>query len=82
MLMHEKSMCDPCIIIGHGCILNLRSVNWATTRQNLPLLFSTKRDSNQTSQLLRIARKLEFSFGIKLLANLGMTLSKMQKQRR
>ena len=33
---------------------------WASTRQNLSLGFPTKRDSNQSPQLQRLARKSKF----------------------
>ena len=33
---------------------------WASTRQNLSSGFNTKRDSNQSPQLQRLARKLKF----------------------
>ena len=41
-------------------------------RQNLSLGFLTKRESNQSPQLQRLARKLEF----RLVASLDMILSK------
>ena len=33
---------------------------WASTRQNLSSVFLTKRDSNQSPQLQKLARKLKF----------------------
>ena len=47
---------------------------WASTRQNLSCGFLTKRDSNQSPQLQRFARKLKF----RLLASLDMICSKMR----
>ena len=50
------------------------SVNsiWASTQQNLSLGFPTQRDSNQSPQLKRLARKLIFS----PVASVDMIISK------
>ena len=39
--------------------LNKHDYNWAATRQNLSLVCPTKRDSNQFTQLQRLARKMK-----------------------
>ena len=38
---------------------NYNTLIWASTRQNLSFGFPTKRDSNQSTQLQRLARKLK-----------------------
>ena len=53
-------------------VINEWDINWASTRQNLSSGFLTKRDSNQSPQLQRLAR----NFKISLVASLEMILSK------
>ena len=48
-------------------------MNWATMLQNLFLGFPRKRDSNQSPQLQRLARKLKFRLQV---ACLDVILSK------
>ena len=59
-------------------VSNLLGYNWASSRQNLSSRYSTKRDSNQSAQLQRLARKLKF----RLWQAWIWYLSKSEKQRR
>ena len=53
-------------------VLRSKVINWASMQQNWSSGFPTNRDSNQSPQLQRLARKLKF---ILLVASLDMIIS-------
>ena len=56
----DRFSCDEALYKSTICNGSMSSKRWASWRENLSFGFQTKRDSNLSAQLQRLARKLKF----------------------